>query len=131
MRALIGTLIFALSASAAVAQDAERGEGLYVSFCSTCHGPEGRGDGPMAPVLDILPADLTSIAADNGGVFSMGVVASKIDGRDPLLAHGGPMPLFGDFFEGEDAAIKTETGQPMLTSQAIVDLLAYLETIQE
>ena len=131
MRWTIGLAVLLLSAGGAGAQDSERGGELYLSFCSACHGPGGRGDGPMAPILEILPADLTALAAQNGGVFPVAEAAQKIDGRDPLLAHGGPMPLFGDFFQGMDAVTKTETGQPMVTSPEIVDLLAFLETIQE
>ena len=41
------------------------------------------------------------------------------------------MPVYGDFFEGTDAATKAETGQPIMTSQPIVDLLAYLQTLQQ
>jgi len=31
--------------------DPEAGARLFVSYCSACHGPEGRGDGPMAALL--------------------------------------------------------------------------------
>jgi hypothetical protein len=55
----------------------------------------------------------------------------RIDGREPLVSHGSPMPVYGDFFEGDDAAVKAETGQPILTSRAVVDLLAYLEGVQK
>jgi len=40
------------------------------------------------------------------------------------------MPPFGGMFEGEDATMKTEAGQPVLTSRAIVDLVAYLQSVQ-
>lgn len=120
-----------LAAGTTDAQDRARGAELYVSFCSACHGPEARGDGPMAPILEVLPADLTKLAAENGGVFPTAAVAQKIDGRDPVLAHGGPMPLFGEFFSGEGAATRAETGQPIVTSPEIVDLLVFLEAIQD
>jgi hypothetical protein len=54
----------------------------------------------------------------------------RIDGRDPLTSHGSPMPVYGDFFEGWDVAVKSETGQPIMTSLPIVDLLAYLGSVQ-
>lgn len=120
-----------LAAAPAAAQDAARGEELYGSLCAACHGSEARGDGPMAAILDVLPADLTQLSAGNEGVFPVARVVRQIDGRDPLLAHGGTMPLFGQFFEGEDASMKAETGQPILTSAPIVDLVAWLETVQE
>jgi hypothetical protein len=55
----------------------------------------------------------------------------RIDGRDPLVSHGSMMPVYGDFFEGTDVATKAETGQPIMTSQPIVDLLAYLQSLQQ
>ncbi|MCL6283151.1 cytochrome c [Ruegeria sp. 2012CJ41-6] len=112
----------------AVAQDAENGEALYVKHCATCHGIDATGQGPMAGVLMIKPADLSALSKD--GVFPTERVVRRIDGRDPLVSHGSPMPVYGDFFEGEDKATKTPSGQPILTSAPIVDLLAYLETLQ-
>jgi len=35
---------------------------LYVSLCSQCHGYKGKGDGPVAGVLKIRPADHSSQA---------------------------------------------------------------------
>jgi hypothetical protein len=81
--------------------------------------------------MTIAPADLTRLSAGNGGVFPTGRVVRQIDGRDPVLAHGSPMPVFGPFFDGEDAALKTPAGQPILTSRPLADLVAWLMTIQE
>ena len=132
MRSVIaGLLVVFMGMGPGVAQDSVMGRDLFLSFCATCHGTDARGDGPMAAILDVLPADLTRLQDDNGGVFPIARAAQRIDGRDPLLAHGGPMPLFGELFEGEDVPIRAETGQPMFTSRAIADLLAWLETIQE
>lgn len=112
------------------AQDAAAGEALYLRHCATCHGIEGTGRGPMAAVLTLQPTDLTGLAARNDGVFPTIRVARRIDGRDPLVAHGSPMPVYGDFFEGDDMAMKTPDGQPIMTSRPVVDLLAYLQGLQ-
>ena len=37
-----------------------RGAGLFRSNCTPCHGPAGRGNGPLAKSLRIPPADLTA-----------------------------------------------------------------------
>jgi mono/diheme cytochrome c family protein len=124
-------LALTLAGAPAAAQDPVAGADLYVRYCAACHGMEARGDGEMAAILTILPADLTQISTGNGGVFPVAQVAAQIDGRDPLLAHGGVMPLFGEFFEGQDTAIRSETGQPILTSRPLADLIAFLEAIQE
>ena len=115
----------------AISQNAEDGRELFITYCATCHGDAGRGDGPMMELLVIPPADLTALQSANNGVFPIAWVVRQIDGRDPLLAHGGAMPLYGQMFPSEDVAIASETGQPILTSQAIADLTAWLATIQD
>lgn len=110
---------------------AAQGEALYGFYCATCHGIAATGNGPMSPSLVVAPNNLTTLAARNDGVFPTTRVIMRIDGRDPLVSHGSSMPVYGDFFEGTDAATKAETGQPIMTSQPIVDLLAYLQTLQQ
>ncbi len=130
MRWLSLTLMMTLAAPAA-AQDAQEGEALYQFYCATCHGTAAVGNGPMSPSLVVRPADLTKLSTRNDGVFPVIRVVMRIDGRDPLVSHGSAMPVYGDFFEGNDVATKAETGQPIMTSQPIVDLLAYLQTLQQ
>lgn len=119
-----------LSAGSGAAQDASQGAELYTRHCASCHGIGAAGDGPMSPVLLIQPSDLTTMTERYNGVFPKERVVMRIDGRDPLVSHGSPMPVYGDFFEGEDIILKTETGQPVLTSVPVADLLAYLEGLQ-
>lgn len=116
--------------AAAFAQDVENGEDLYRLHCATCHGVEATGQGPMAGILVIKPVNLTALEAENDGTFPTERVIRRIDGRDPLLSHGSPMPVYGFFFEGKDTPYKTPSGQPILTSQPIVDLMGYLQSIQ-
>ncbi len=62
-----------------------------------CHGPDGRGNGPLAGKLNKVPADLTQIAKLNGGKFPAGKIAEIIDGRDIVAAHGmRDMPIWGN-----------------------------------
>ncbi|MEZ5714037.1 MAG: cytochrome c [Paracoccaceae bacterium] len=127
---LLAGLAVAMAAPA-MAQDEAEGARLYERHCATCHGIDATGAGPMAGVLVVQPVDLTALAKGNGGVFPSLRVVRRIDGRDPLVSHGSPMPVYGDFFEGDDTALKTESGQPMMTSRAIADLVAYLKTLQQ
>ena len=113
------------------AQDAALGAELYTRHCATCHGLEAKGNGPMAPVLVLQPPDLTALTEKYDGVFPIERIVMRIDGRDPLVSHGSPMPVYGDFFDGDELILKAETGQPVLTSRPIADLLAYLEGLQE
>ena len=130
MRGLAAVLAV-VPAMAAAEGDAGRGAALFDAFCAACHGDDARGAGPMAEVLNVAPPDLTALGAANGGVFPMFRVVRQIDGRDPLLAHGGEMPLFGHLFEFPDAAIASETGQPIVTAQPIADIAAFLAIIQK
>lgn len=128
--------IFAICAGLAmatpgIAQDATQGQGVYLQYCATCHAVDATGNGPMAPALVVQPPDLTALAALNGGVFPTTRVVWRIDGRDPLVAHGSPMPVYGDFFQGDDTSLKAPSGQPIMTSRVIADLVAYLEGIQQ
>jgi mono/diheme cytochrome c family protein len=56
------------------------GKDLYKAYCTYCHGDDGTGHGPEAVVLRVPPADLTTIAARNGGKFEAGAVEDKING---------------------------------------------------
>ena len=116
----------------AAGQDPEVGEALYERHCATCHGLSGTGDGPMAPALLVQPTDLTRLASKQDGEFPLVRVIMRIDGRDPLVAHGSPMPVYGDFFEGvQSVALKTGTGQPVMMSAPVADLVTYLKSLQE
>ena len=124
------TLLAAFLAAPLAAQDAENGAALFDRFCATCHGVMARGDGPIAPSLLLQPPDLTTLMDRNGGVLPIIRIITRIDGRDPLVSHGSPMPIYGDFFAGTDVATKAETGQPIMTSAPIVDLLEWLKSVQ-
>jgi len=75
------------------------GARLYTSFCATCHGASGRGDGVMASQMRRTPPDLTSFATRNGGVFPAERVRQIIEGSGPA-AHGNrDMPVWGEVFK--------------------------------
>lgn len=130
---LILTLICSVLAHPLVAEDvgdAARGEEIYMRYCATCHGIEGTGQGPMAAVLTLQPKNLRELSRENGGEFPLERTVKRIDGRDPLVSHGSPMPIFGDYFEGKGAMLKTDSGQPIVTSLPVADLVAYLRGVQ-
>jgi putative copper export protein/mono/diheme cytochrome c family protein len=54
------------------AQSIAAGEALFAQNCTTCHGPDGHGDGPAAKNLQPPPADLTTghiYAHSDGDIF--------------------------------------------------------------
>ncbi|MEH6646769.1 cytochrome c [Sulfitobacter sp.] len=126
--ATVATLL--LSPAIALAQDADVGAALYDQHCAVCHGLEGRGKGPLAAALILQPPSLRDLTERHGG-FPTRRVVMRIDGSDPQVSHGSPMPVYGEFFAGDDTILKSESGQLILTSRAIVDLVAYLRGIQE
>jgi putative copper resistance protein D len=64
-----------------------RGAAIWSTTCLPCHGPQGRGDGPVTAQLAKKPKDLTRIAKPP--VFPDGVLAYRI-------ANGGVvMPAWG------------------------------------
>ena len=127
------TVVAAVSALAGPtwAEDAENGKQIFETHCAVCHGLNAYGDGPMAPALVVQPTDLSQLTAENGGVFPVARIVMRIDGRDPLVSHGSMKPVYGSFFDVDSVPLKAETGQPIMTSSPIVDLVAYLRTFQE
>lgn len=130
MRMLAALVCLAAAPALAAEPDVAEGADLFARNCAICHGETGVGDGPMAEILTVKPADLTHLSVSNDGVFPTFRVIRQIDGRDPMLAHGGAMPLFGMLFDFPDSSIASETGQPIITAQPIVDIVGWLMTIQ-
>jgi mono/diheme cytochrome c family protein len=65
---LFGVLVAAViltGARSSWAQNATEGKKLYTSYCSTCHGETGKGDGTAAASLPAKPADHTNGAVMN------------------------------------------------------------------
>ena len=100
------------------------GSDLFYNSCASCHGPDGKGNGPLGQVLTVRPADLTIIAKRTGGVFPAAKIYDLFDGRNPAVrGHGGPdMPVWGDVFaaRGSNASVKNR----------INALVKYIETLQ-
>jgi len=61
------TVLFgsALLSSPIRAQDQAEGRKLYASYCTSCHGDKGKGDGAAAKSLPTKPADHTNGAFMN------------------------------------------------------------------
>ena len=108
---------------------AELGQPHFATYCASCHGIEGRGDGPAARALETPPADLRRIALRRGGVFPDAEIARKIDGRFEIGAHGSrEMPVWGRSF----AADVPETDTAESISRGMISVLVeYLKSIQD
>ncbi len=103
------------------------GEELYLSYCTSCHGTDGKGAGVMTEYLKLPPADLTKIAARRGGNFPEEQIYQIIDGRVPVAGHGsGDMPVWGVALK-ESEKLKNEKQ----VRQSINNLVDFLKSIQE
>jgi mono/diheme cytochrome c family protein len=104
----------------------EDGAHLFRTYCASCHGTSGRGDGPLADSMRRRPANLTEIQKRNMGAFPKDLVFQIIDGRQKVRGHGGPdMPVWGDAFKRSINA-----GDENAVARRIRALVDYLETIQ-
>ena len=78
------------------------GKAEYHSSCASCHGIDGKGNGPVGADLKVPPSDLTVLARKNNGVFPFNSVYETIDGRKSVIAHGTrDMPIWGDRYAPE------------------------------
>jgi mono/diheme cytochrome c family protein len=101
------------------------GQGLFKSYCASCHGPVGKGDGPVAKSIKPPPSDLTVLARRNDGTFPADQVRKIIDGRDRAAPHGTQMPVWGDAFTRT-----TSDADEQSVRRRIESLVKYLESLQ-
>jgi mono/diheme cytochrome c family protein len=97
------------------------GQNLYRRFCASCHGVQGRGDGPVAASLKVEVPDLSRIARRGGDLYPRDRIMRIIDGRFIVGAHGTrTMPIWG-----EDLS-RLEIGNPDAerATQVVLDKLA-------
>ena len=109
----------------------EAGKREFQRSCATCHGVEGKGDGPSASALNVKPADLTQMSKNHGGVFLFWRTYEKISGADeaPIRGHGTrEMPIWGERFRLE----RGDSEEHLLGVRGrILSLVYYLQSIQE
>jgi mono/diheme cytochrome c family protein len=122
---LVGTVVVATVVATAQTPATEvSGSDLFYNNCASCHGTDGKGNGPLGQVLTVRPSNLTIIAKNTGGKFPADKIYQLIDGRNPAVrGHGGPdMPVWGDVFaaRGSAASVKNR----------INALVKYIETLQ-
>lgn len=133
---ILAAVLLLLALAPALSQEANpdaeitlfnEGSILYQRNCTNCHGPRAKGDGQVARLLTIKPADLTQLALNNDGVFPAEHVQETIDGRKGVAGHGmRDMPIWGDVFLSENGGPDAEAA----AQRKIQALVVYLKKIQ-
>lgn len=81
---------------------AYEGRRLYVSYCQLCHGIAGKGDGALAKVMKISPADLTTTIRSRSNTILKKIITGEgrqtITGRDRHNLLSEAMPEWKDIF---------------------------------
>jgi mono/diheme cytochrome c family protein len=99
-----------------------KGQKLFMQYCATCHGSDGKGQGPVAAALKEGPPDLTLIQAP-GEKFPYNRVETVIEGEKAVTAHGSKkMPVWGPIFR--------KTSGELQSHADIYALVKYIESIQ-
>ena len=105
---------------------ASSGKDMYVAYCASCHGNNGKGDGPAASALKSISTDLTQLAARNKGKFPENHVVQTIKGDVNMPSHGSKdMPVWGPIFASMGT---TSDGSMQLR---IRNLTKYIASLQQ
>ena len=122
-------LLAVLALAACVEEEPVDGRTAYLDNCAACHGVDGTGNGPVARDLGVVPPDLTTISARNGGIFPRDAVMSAIDGYNAADHLSGVMPEFGAGDMGETVIVENNgLGTPV--PMKLLVLTDYLESLQ-
>ena len=113
---------------AAYAADANQGKEMYMQYCSSCHGQDGKGSGSVSAFLKVKVPDLTLLKKNNQGIYPMDRVILAIDGRRKLRSHGdSKMPVWGESFSREFKDPKSAEVSVNLKEKVIAEYVATLQ----
>ena len=128
---VVATLLWAIPGVGLAQEErvVKQGGREYQVYCATCHGVQGKGDGPMSTILTVVPADLTQIRKKNNGEFPFWRVYKIIDGRDMVRGHGARgMPVWGAYFLREEGGGYLDEDRVI---GRVMGLVYYLQSIQQ
>ena len=101
----------------------DSGKQMFAHYCSACHGPGGKGDGPAAPSFKKAPRDLTRLAHDNGGKYPAAHVAATLSLQECCVHGSKVMPVWGPL-------LSSVSGSQGELQMRISSLVTYIKTLQ-
>lgn len=122
------TSLVLAAALAAPAPVAATEDASYQLYCASCHGPEGRGDGPRAAELPRPPADLTRLHERYGFPLPKTELLSRLGAAHPGFDPWIEEPAFCARGLMELDAPRMRRSMRRGTALAI---LQYLDALQE
>ena len=129
--AAVAMLLCTAPAWAANRQALEAGKRLYIRYCATCHGRDGKGKGPLTGTLNTKPPDLTQLAKKQGGTFPYMEVLDILDCSVPYPAHGNSeLPAWGETFQSDDPGSSGGTMEQAAVRGRLMLITDYLRSIQ-
>jgi hypothetical protein len=116
------------SLAQSIAAEPSSGKQMYLQYCGSCHGKDGKGNGTVGRELKVKVPDLTVLTKKNKGFFPLDDVMATIDGRRFVRAHGErDMPVWGEAFHGEAEGKKYGELTTLLKAKLIAE---YVGTLQ-
>ena len=107
------------------------GKKEFITYCGSCHGADGKGDGPIVNFIKRKPLDLTQLAKNNGGTFPFERIWGVFDGTYIFAEHGtSEMPIWGYRFV-QEAQERNEKDISTKAKAKALDIVLYLQVIQE
>jgi len=105
------------------------GAALYRESCASCHGLDGRGNGPVAPLIKATIPDLKRISARRDGKFPADEVYRIIDGQSRRASRDTrSMPVWGYELFGDHSDDRIAHRQ---ATEKVERLVEYLRSIQK
>jgi hypothetical protein len=98
---------------------------MFASYCTSCHGTDGKGYGPVTVSRGVAPIDLTVLSRKNHGKFPEAKVIHVLKFGAEVPSHTSvTMPVWGPILG------KINQKDPREGELRINSLSSYLETIQ-
>ena len=129
--AALGLAMCGIAAAAWAQPKVDLGKREFEAKCASCHGLDGKGNGPFAEQLKTRLPDLTLLARHNGGIFPVNKAFDIIEGAGK--GHGTrAMPVWGVEYtvQAAEALPDLPYNQAVFVRTRITALLEYINQLQ-